>query len=172
MFHERNAMGGGSPYVTGVRHGNVEAPDAADPLVELARDAGRLDDARVQELLGESRVLARTQSALTGRIADGIRRRVVPDTATAITRLMSAEVHMRTVTIALEIAGPRAAARRRGDRLHPGMEFLLRQSSAIGGGTTEMARNNISERVLGMPREYNPYQNVPFRDVPKGPASR
>ena len=29
MFHERNAMGGGSPYVSGVRHSSVEAPDAA-----------------------------------------------------------------------------------------------------------------------------------------------
>ena len=27
---------------------------------------------------------------------------------------------------------------------------------------------DYAERVLGMPREYNPYSNVPFRDVPKG----
>jgi hypothetical protein len=25
--------------------------------------------------------------------------------------------------------------------------------------------------VLGMPREYNPFSNVPYRDVPKGPPS-
>ena len=34
-----------------------------------------------------------------------------------------------------------------------GNDFLMRQVSCIGGGTTEMARNVISERVLGMPRE-------------------
>ena len=47
----------------------------------------------------------------------------------------------------------------------------MRQSSSIAGGTTEMARNNISERVLGMPRERTMDKDVPFRDVPKGPTA-
>jgi hypothetical protein len=34
-----------------------------------------------------------------------------------------------------------------------------------------MARNNISERVLGMPREFTQDKNIPFRDVPKGPSA-
>jgi hypothetical protein len=51
------------------------------------------------------------------------------------------------------------------------MGFLMRQSGTIGGGTTEMARNNVSERVLGMPREVTHDRNLAFRDVPKGPPS-
>ena len=35
-----------------------------------------------------------------------------------------------------------------------------------------MARNNISERVLGMPHEMTHDKNMPYRDVPKGPPSR
>jgi len=44
----------------------------------------------------------------------------------------------------------------------------VRQAACIGGGTTEMARNVISERLLGMPRETR-NDNGPFRDVPRGP---
>jgi hypothetical protein len=47
----------------------------------------------------------------------------------------------------------------------------MRQSSCIAGGTTEMSRNAISERVLGMPRERALDRDVPFRDVPRGGQS-
>ena len=48
----------------------------------------------------------------------------------------------------------------------------MRQVSCIGGGTTEMARNVISERVLGMPRERSHDRDVAFRDVPRSATSR
>ena len=51
-----------------------------------------------------------------------------------------------------------------------GVNFLMRQVGSIGGGTTEMARNVISERVLTMPRERRLDKDVPFRDVPRGRA--
>ncbi|MCE2392881.1 MAG: acyl-CoA dehydrogenase, partial [Proteobacteria bacterium] len=55
-----------------------------------------------------------------------------------------------------------------------GMDYLMRQSSCIAGGTTEMARNVIADRLLGMPREVTPDRDRPFRDVPKNasPASK
>jgi hypothetical protein len=34
-----------------------------------------------------------------------------------------------------------------------------------------MARNVISERVLGMPRERRLDKDVPFRDVPRSPST-
>ena len=49
------------------------------------------------------------------------------------------------------------------------MQFLMRQVSCIGGGTTEIARNVIAERVLGMPREPSGDYKVPYRDIPRGP---
>jgi hypothetical protein len=48
------------------------------------------------------------------------------------------------------------------------MDFLQRQAGCIGGGTTEMARNIISERIMGMPREKTPDKEIPFSEVERG----
>jgi alkylation response protein AidB-like acyl-CoA dehydrogenase len=170
MFHERNAMGGGSPYVSGpaMRHGG--GGTNGDPLIELARATGRLDDVRARDLIGEAQALQRAGTELSRRIVEGMTAGVFPDTTAAIARLMSSVVSVRTTDISLELAGPGAAAAAEGDPWSGyGMQFLMRQAACIGGGTTEMARNNVSERVLGMPREMTHDRNLAFRDVPKGP---
>ena len=172
MFHERNAMGGGSPYVSGPMRRAGGGTDRRDPLVELASKTGRLDDPRARDLIGEARTLGRAQEELSKRIAEGMGAGVFPDTTAAIARLMSSVVINRHVNINLEMAGPAAVASNEGDvGAGVGMSFLMRQSGSIGGGTTEMARNNVSERVLGMPREMTHDRNLAFRDVPKGPPS-
>jgi alkylation response protein AidB-like acyl-CoA dehydrogenase len=169
MFHEKNAMGGGSPYVTGSLYSNRN--DEADPMVQLAKATGHVGDPRALDLIGESYVLRAAQNALSNRITAGMRAGVFPENSAAIARLMSAVVAQRNVTIAMELAGPNTAATLPDDPwAEQGFNFLERQTSGIGGGTTEMARNNISERVLGMPREFTADKNIPFRDVPKGPS--
>ena len=170
MFHERSSVGGGSPYVSGPRMRAAMGDSRRDPLIEMARARGRLDDARIRDLIGEARMLGRAGSELSRRIGQGIATRSLPDTTAAIARLMGATVAVRTTDISLEVAGPGAVA---GEDHEPwggaGMHYLMRQTACIGGGTTEMARNNIAERVLGMPREMTHDRNLAFRDVPKGP---
>jgi alkylation response protein AidB-like acyl-CoA dehydrogenase len=97
----------------------------------------------------------------------------MPDQAAAIGRLFWGLMGTRMRTIGFEIAGSVGAAWTDGDGelAFAGEEFLMRQVPTIGGGTTEMARNVISERVLGMPREPALDRNVAFRDVPRGRPS-
>src|SRR4029077_461767 len=70
MFHEKNAMGGGSPYVTGTMEPRRKT-HGRDPLVELADAPGHLDEPRTLELIGEATMLRSARTALSERIAAG-----------------------------------------------------------------------------------------------------
>lgn len=168
LFHERTAMGGGSPYTSGVGPG---APNGGEiDLNELARAVGRFDDPTVRELIGESRANRLVRDQLIRRVSAGIAAGQLETPAASLTRLFYAEVEWRDSDIRLEIAGS-AAVTGVGDELGPGQVgqySLARQSGSIAGGTTEMARNVISERLLGMPREYAADRDVPFSQVKQG----
>jgi alkylation response protein AidB-like acyl-CoA dehydrogenase len=167
MYHERS--GSNSPYVTRPIGLQNEAPEGPS-VIDIARRTGRLADRVAQDLIGESRVL--------DIVAHELQRRVAAAAASgrtdysAIDRLFRGTAHVRQASIAFNLANSSAgawSAEDEGEMGTPGMDFLLRQTSCIGGGTTEIARNVISERVLGMPRELSGDRNIPFRDVPRGP---
>jgi hypothetical protein len=46
------------------------------------------------------------------------------------------------------------------------MEFLGQWSARIGGGTDQIQRNTIGEKVLRLPPEPRVDKNVAFRDIP------
>jgi alkylation response protein AidB-like acyl-CoA dehydrogenase len=172
MYHERT-VSGGSPYITrpaGPR--SARGPHSgARSLGQRISTAQHLDRARRLELVGEFRATELVELALSSRIAEGILAGRVTDQSAAITRLYGGARGVRLATIAFELDGPAAVAWSNDeDEMGPsGNWFLMRQSSCIGGGTTEMSRNVVSERVLGMPRERTLDKDVPFRDVPRAP---
>ena len=107
------------------------------------------------------------------RVSQSIRTGRFTDQAAAIGRLFHGMVTSRAATLGLEVAGSAGRGLDRGRRgtANAAVNFLMRQVGSIGGGTTEMARNVISERVLGMPRERTLDRDVPFRDVPRSRPS-
>jgi hypothetical protein len=110
--------------------------------------------------------------ALVRRVGTAIRTGKLPPAAGSITRLSNGLNSVRLASIALEIAGDRAVAWEEGDpAADTGIAYIARQGVCLGGGSTEMARNLISERVLGMPRERAEDIGVPFRDVQKNAMS-
>jgi alkylation response protein AidB-like acyl-CoA dehydrogenase len=170
MYHERMLFN--SPF-TSIPTGSGFGASGGGSALSIARQAGRGDDPVARDLIGESRTLVLVREALERRIGEAMRARVMSDQASAIGRLFSAISVMRTSTITFELAGAFGGAWVDGDGnlADCGTDFLMRQAACIGGGTTEMARNVVSERVLGMPRELSPDRDVAFRDVPRGPSA-
>jgi alkylation response protein AidB-like acyl-CoA dehydrogenase len=184
LFHERNAVGGGSPYVSGGSLTGHGRPAPAAALAQLARQTGQAADPRARELVAESQVLSRVQEQLIGRVVAGMRSEQLPSTAGSIIRLFGGLSTVRRAEISVELAGsyavvgpadeaaPAAADGAEGPEAAPaaGVQFLMRQAACLGGGSTEMARNIISERILGMPRELAADRDVPFSQVRQGRA--
>jgi len=169
MFHER--MMHNSPLVTmpvGVQHGRA----GFKGVLDVVRSSGRLHDPVARDLLGEARMLDVVREHLQQRVARGIATGTMSDQSAGIARLFHGVTGTRLNTIAFEIADGYGAAWTDDDGAagYAGVDFLMRQAAQIGGGTTEMARNVISERLLGMPRERTFDRDVPFRDVPRGPS--
>lgn len=171
MFHERMAFN--SPLVT-VPAGGSHSGSAGSSTIGIARDAGRLAEAGTRELIGEAHMLDLAARALQRRLREGIASGAMSDQAAAIGRLFVGTASTRRTTIAFDIAGAAGAAWADDDGglADCGNDFLMRQVSCIGGGTTEMAANVVSERVLGMPRERALDRDVAFREVPRGSAQR
>jgi alkylation response protein AidB-like acyl-CoA dehydrogenase len=99
-----------------------------------------------------------------------VRDGVLPPAAGTLIRLFHSETVTLDMDTALAIAGIAGVVGEQGEGLEVGLRYLSRQNVAIGGGTTEMARNVIGERVLGFPREYAADRGVPFNQVRHGQA--
>ncbi|MCU1659914.1 MAG: acyl-CoA dehydrogenase [Pseudonocardiales bacterium] len=169
LFHERNAVGGGSPYESGNRGGLRRGAPAAT-LIDLARRTGRDRDRHVRELIAEAHAITKVQQHLIDRVVTGMRTENLPPTSGSIIRLFSGESASRRAEIGLDVAGLQgvfSAPGHTGDREN-GEAFIFRQAGSLGGGSTEMARNIISERVLGMPREVAADRDVAFNQVRRG----
>ncbi len=171
MFHERMLFN--SPYVTNPV-GRVRGGSNGSTVYMLATELDRMDDPGVQDLVGEARMFELATEEIHARLNQSIRSGRFTDQAAAIGRLFHGMVTSRSATLGLEVAGSAGAAWiGEGDTetANAAVNFLMRQVGSIGGGTTEMARNVISERVLGMPRERTLDRDVPFRDVPRSRPS-
>jgi alkylation response protein AidB-like acyl-CoA dehydrogenase len=68
----------------------------------------------------------------------------------AITKLLSAEHNQRASTLALRIAGESGIS---DGEPRVRFQYLFDRCLSIAGGTSEIVRNVIAERILGLPRD-------------------
>ncbi|MEB4212229.1 acyl-CoA dehydrogenase family protein [Mycobacterium sp. 94-17] len=166
LYHERRTMGDGSEYTSGP--GIAEAHDVSVDLVSLIEQTNRAGNRRLQEMVGRALVHRAVQGQLSEHVFHAVAGGSLPPAAGSIIRLYMAEVHDVETDTALAVAGPAAVVDDDAGLLDIGTRYLGRQTAGIGGGTTEMARNVIGERVLNFPRERADDRGVPFNQVRRG----
>ncbi len=167
LVHERSAVGGGSPYTSGRPVGH--APATLDrTLAELAIATGQAGNAHIRQLVADAHIAQLMGSHLVRRITRAMATGAMPPPAGSILKLYGATTSIRRSAIALQVAGDGAVAWPTDAATTSrslGEASLLRQGIALGGGSNEIQRNIISERLLGMPREHAADRDVPYRDV-------
>jgi alkylation response protein AidB-like acyl-CoA dehydrogenase len=86
---------------------------------------------------------------------------------TSIGKVHQGELNQRIQLAAVDLVGAHAMAWD-GDGLDRTVKGMLRsRANTIEGGTTEVNKNVIGERLLGLPREPDPYSKTPWKDVPR-----
>ena len=165
LMHERIAVGGASPYTSGAALSRNS--DAADPTIpRVVRELGLGSDPAIRQLVAEHHVEELASKHLAKRITAGMAAGEMPPASGSLLKLSHAMHVVNLSRIAVEIAGSAAAtgAHDSVSRL-VGESSLGRQGLSLGGGSNEIQRNIISERVLGMPREWAGDSDIPYKDV-------
>lgn len=134
--------------------------------MELARDLGRTDDPLIrQEIMGLYTLLWVNRMNLQRARVKSQRTGGEPNMA----KLFDAEIHRRFRDVILRIVQADGMLAGESSATDPVIaSFVLHaQAPAIYGGTDQIQRNILGERVLGLPREPGPDRNTAFQDLPK-----
>ncbi|HJR24561.1 MAG TPA: acyl-CoA dehydrogenase family protein [Acidimicrobiales bacterium] len=172
LVHERNATGGGSPYTSGRSSGHASS-ELDRTIADLALEVGRASEPHVRQLIGESHARELVGGQLVRRITRGVASGAMAPAASSLLKLFAATSVMRRCDLALEVAGDASVAWPAGATSGARVisEYSLwRQGLSLGGGSNEIQRNIISERLLGMPREFAADRDVPYREVRRSPG--
>jgi alkylation response protein AidB-like acyl-CoA dehydrogenase len=178
-------LSGERQMVSGSGSGGVDriGGSGAERLVGLARTlsaAGRpggWDDAvvrqRIVAVLSEERIRGWTNQ----RVRAGLRAGRSPGPASSIGKVHQGELNQRIQLLATDLLGAGATAWEPSARAPAGgygadlpyeVRGMLRsRANTIEGGTTEVNKDIVGERVLGLPREPDPWRDAPWRDVPR-----
>ncbi len=176
LMNERQALGGGS----GQKGGGpisvlMQLWKARNPSAQSAATEALMRD-RITKLYVECELLR-----LTSARAKAAQRSGNPGPEGSVGKLAQAEMYKRLWECAMDVLGsdslvyePGYELRRpegedRRDKvLAAKYQFLRSRANSIEGGTSEIMRNILGERVLGLPGEPRVDKNVPWKDVPRG----
>ena len=128
-----------------------------DDLYRLAASDGLLDDVDVSDALAQSFVELRVLRLHNWRTLSRLAKHIEPGPESSWIKLAWSDMTQHMAMTALDLCGP-AAPLWRGARDVPDdgkwqRQWLWSKAASIAGGTSEVQRTIIGERLLGLPRE-------------------
>ncbi len=175
LMNERVAIGGGGSTKKGA--GSIS------PLLKLwkGRATGQLSTAgeailrdTVTQRYIETELLRVTSIRARAAMKAGN-----PGPEGSVAKLAQAEIHKRLWETSIDVLGNDGLSFEAGYELRQGFggtdnpeslakyQFLRSRANSIEGGTSEIMRNILGERVLGLPGEPRVDKKVPWKDVPR-----
>jgi len=168
LFHERNAG-------TGIAHGFGLLAGGGEDLQsgyhvrvrEGADRRGLSADPVLSQLVAEAYVEATVSRYAGSRVMSGLRMGALQGQWASLLKLHLGVNSSRAARAALAAWGPDGVIWEGDQRSNGGAgeTFLNSRSRAIAGGTNEIQRNIISERLLGLPREPSVEWDLPFDEL-------
>lgn len=167
---ERAGMGGGASARSGTVHSGFA--DGAIDLIEAARIAGRSTDPVVRQEIVKILTWRLSNAWTTERAVHQMKRGSFE--LANVSKLAMSRILHSAGDLMYRLQGRQSFVY---DYDHPldypvDRDLMFAFINSIGGGSDQIQRNIISERVLGLPKGYQPDKGVPFRDVRKDSTSR
>ncbi|MFF2059907.1 acyl-CoA dehydrogenase family protein [Rhodococcus qingshengii] len=148
---------------------DMVSAEGAEDLIDAARKAGRADDSAVRQSIAQLHTLRLVHHWNNERLMSGADGGSSPVAAAALGKLASSRILHATGRYKAQMLG--AEAMMYGPD-HRAAEYVNREVmnafiNSVGGGSDQIQRNIISERLLGLPRGHAPDRGVAFKDIKK-----
>ena len=175
-------LSGERQMVSGAGSGGVDriGGSGSERLIRRARELGRWGDPLVRQELMRVHSEERIRSWTNQRVRAGLRAGRPPGPESSIGKVHQGSLNQRIQLLATDLLGAGATAWEAGAEPGSGagsyaeslpyeVKGMLRsRANTIEGGTTEVNKNIVAERVLGLPRDPDPWRDAPWREVPRG----
>jgi len=139
LMHERAGIGAASAASVKIALGQ---------LVELAKERGVADDPLIRQRIAQLEIEAEALRLNAWRGLTQIMKTGVPGPEGSLPKLQWAAVNQGLTELAMEIRGEEGLSK----DSEWTYRFLRARANTIEGGTTEILKNIVAERVLGLPK--------------------
>lgn len=144
---------------------------SAQRLITLAQETGRWSDpvirAKVMRLWAQEKVRGWTNNRVRAALKAG----QSPGAASSIGKVHQATLNQQIQDLMVDLSGTAALAwpaTEDTDALPRDVQGWMRSlANGTEGGTTDINKNILGERVLGLPREPDPWKGKPWKDIPR-----